>query len=529
MFRAILLMGLISSSAHGDLAGIWRGFYETPSGLAAMELSFRRKGSAWKAEFTATEVDGENTFSIRNLKISETEVSFITGDDREGGQMQCSGRFSGARLEGTFEMLHNGKGAYQGLWSTKRVTRTLGIPKPGSPVSPAGVSPRSQASRQPAVDLVAELPSPAGSLPVGRTTFFWKDSTRLETMTDDPNDCRELMVSLWYPAEWEGDITPALYFPHFDLLRTSSSVALPRSLNAHAFEKVLPSQVRQRFPVLLFSHGLGENTARYSSILEELASHGYVVAAIDHSYDNQGTVFPDGRILRLSDRWGRAFSGSQREQERFIIERLSVLVTDVSFVLNRLEELNSEEAGMFNGKLDMSHVGFFGHSLGGAIAPLVCQKDGRFKACLNMDGMPTSHVLIFDPALRLERPFMFLTQKPWPTELDLERRALTRPEYEERDRARRRRMYHLLDTLNTESYVVLISGADHSSFSDNPLLASNTLSSSERNQRLLQIIRDYTRAFFDRYFVSHGDSLLDSPLTGPPEVTVERFGARVGP
>src|SRR5206468_12708618 len=102
-----------------------------------------------------------------------------------------------------------------------------------------GGSPRIPASRQPAVDLVAELPSPTGSLPVGRTTFFWKDSTRLETITDDPNDCRELMVSLWYPAEWEGDMTPALYFPHFDLLRTSSSVALPRSLNAHAFEKVL--------------------------------------------------------------------------------------------------------------------------------------------------------------------------------------------------------------------------------------------------------------------------------------------------
>src|SRR5438445_3156854 len=108
MFTAILLMGLVSSSAHADLGGIWRGFYETPSGLAAMELSFRREGSAWKAEFTATEVDGENTFSIRNLKISETEICFITGNDKEGSQMQLSGRFLGVKLEGTFEMLHSG-------------------------------------------------------------------------------------------------------------------------------------------------------------------------------------------------------------------------------------------------------------------------------------------------------------------------------------------------------------------------------------------------------------------------------------
>jgi len=367
-----------------------------------------------------------------------------------------------------------------------------------------------------------------GPLPVGRTTFFWKDSTRLETMTDDPNDFRELMVSLWYPAQQAGNMAPAVYFPHFDLLRISSSAALPRSLNAHAFEKALPSHVHQRFPVLLFSHGLGENTARYSSIFEELASYGYVVAAIDHTYDNQGTVFPDGRILRQSGRWGRAFSGSQAEEERFIIERLNVLVADVSFVLNRLEDLNGDEAGMFNGKLDMSHVGFFGHSLGGAIAPLACQKDGRFKACLNMDGMPTPHVLILDPALRLERPFMFLTEKPSPTKSVLDRRALTRSEYEERDRARRRRMFHLLDTLKVESYVVLIRGAEHSSFSDHPLLASTTLSTSERNRKLLQTIRDYTRAFFDKYSTNNGNGLLDSPSVGYPGVTVERFGARVG-
>ena len=109
MFRAILLMGLVSSSAHADLGGIWRGFYETPSGLAAMELSFRRNGSAWKAEFTATEVDDENTFSIRNLKMTETEVSFITGNDREGGQMRFHGRFIGAKLEGPLGCSTTGK------------------------------------------------------------------------------------------------------------------------------------------------------------------------------------------------------------------------------------------------------------------------------------------------------------------------------------------------------------------------------------------------------------------------------------
>ena len=79
--------------------------------------------------------------------------------------------------------------------------------------------------------------------------------------------------------------------------------------------------------------------------------------------------------------------------------------------------------------------------------------------------------------------------------------------------------------MRVESYVVSVSGAEHSSFTDNPLLGANTVSAYRNRARTLQVIRDYTRAFFDKYLMKKNAKVLDSKLTNYPEVTVDRFGA----
>jgi hypothetical protein len=91
----------------------------------------------------------------------------------------------------------------------------------------------------------------------------------------------------------------------------------------------------------------------------------------------------------------------------------------------------------------------------------------------------------------------------------------------------RQHAYHLLDTMPAESYVVSINGAEHNSFTDNPLLAANTVSAYRNRARILQVIRDYTRAFFSRYLMNENTGLLEATSREYPEVTVDRFGARV--
>lgn len=523
-----LIFSFNALTIRTDLAGTWKGFNEAPTGLGALELTFSQQGAEWKGVCKFPEVDGDNSFPTRDLKVSETEVSFVIAIEDASLNMHFSGKLAGDKIEGTYEMLRAGKSTYTGAWSVKRAKQSTGSPK----VTPGPIQPDNRTSRRQSERLdrksLAELPAPTGPFIVGRTTLYWQDSTRPETMTDDPNDKRELMVTLWYPAQKGAGLSQALYFPNYQLITGESSAPLPKSLKADAFEQAPPARVQTGFPLILFSHGLGENTARYSAQLEELASYGYVVAAVDHPYNNQGVVFPDGRVVRWSNRWERAFDGSGIEQEQFIRAQLQVMVGDISFVLDQLNRLNTEPSGMFSRRFDLDSVGFFGHSLGGAIAPLVCQKDKRFKACLNQDGLLLGQVLILDPAGgRFEQPFMFLSHSDAVTEETLQLMALTRTEYEEHDRAWRRRAYHLLDTRPVESYIISIKGTTHSSFTDNPLLAADTLSAYRNRARMLQIIRDYTRAFFDKYLMDKKTKLLESTSNAYPEVVTERFGAAV--
>ena len=73
-----------------------------------------------------------------------------------------------------------------------------------------------------------ELPTPTGKHAVGRTSFHWIDSSRFEEITDDPNDRRELMVTIWYPAESAtGETAP--YVDNLDKLAVVINQIMPTS------------------------------------------------------------------------------------------------------------------------------------------------------------------------------------------------------------------------------------------------------------------------------------------------------------
>jgi pimeloyl-ACP methyl ester carboxylesterase len=84
---------------------------------------------------------------------------------------------------------------------------------------------------------------------------------------------------------------------------------------------------------------------------------------------------------------------------------LTAWTGDIAFVLDRLARLNaSDSSGKFTGRLDMTRVGVFGHSLGGAVAAQFCHEDSRCKAGIDIDGAP--HGSVIQAGLR--QPFMFL-------------------------------------------------------------------------------------------------------------------------
>lgn len=144
------------------------------------------------------------------------------------------------------------------------------------------------------------------------------------------------------------------------------------------------TEANKPFPVLLFSPGLGVPALAYSIQLAELASYGYVVFALDHPYDTALVRLPNGKSIVFAKR--NAPKGPPNAAFfRIDAERESVWTKDSQFALRQIRKLNSK-GELFEGHLDLSKIGIFGHSMGGRVAVQACQVMVEVSACLNQDG-----------------------------------------------------------------------------------------------------------------------------------------------
>ena len=273
------------------------------------------------------------------------------------------------------------------------------------------------------------LPRPTGPFAVGRIGFDWTDRSRREVLSKDPDAKRELMIYVWYPTEKGGKTgKPAPYLPGAAAINMLSDRALSGAdgklwpailsgeLASNAVEGATPAKNPARFPVLIFSHGLGSPVFHYTAFIEELVSHGYVVASIQHTYEVNVVAFPDGRPVALSQLSWSIYGPqppeiSEEEASKKAItwekERDSVWAADISFALDQLTMLDRNRGSVFFGKLDLAHVGAVGHSIGGRAVGRACQLDRRIRACVNEDGAPDEGaVLNYPGAGPLNQPFL---------------------------------------------------------------------------------------------------------------------------
>lgn len=266
------------------------------------------------------------------------------------------------------------------------------------------------------------LPAPTGRYPVGTIELHLVDHDRPDPLV--PERTRELMVSLWYPARPGGDAPPAPYLPPLAARRfgerTDALLGLAEGrvdwtgITSHARVGVPVAHGRRRgLPVLLFSPGAEELRASGTMLVEELASRGYLVVAIDHTYEAREVEFPGGRLLtqQLPDL-------PPRELLRLLIR---TRVQDTSFVLDQLTVLargGNPDAGRrplprgLPTGLDLSRVGMYGHSGGGFTTAEAMLVDRRLAAGANLDGSMIYSVQSSEygdvVAQGLDRPFLLM-------------------------------------------------------------------------------------------------------------------------
>ena len=358
------------------------------------------------------------------------------------------------------------------------------------------------------------LPEPTGPCPVGTAALHLTDTSRPDPWAVGVT-ARELMVSLWYPAV-PSDGRRAQYMTpaESELQLASRGITGPRpdalsTTRTNAVGGAAPGGTQRSHPLVVLSPGFTNSRSALTALAEDLASHGYVVAGIDHTYESYGTAFPDGRVTT-----GLAREARQRDsgfQEKVVAGRAA----DVSFVLDELT--GADPAWPGTALIDPSRMAMAGHSLGGAATIAAMLADSRIRAGVDMDGSTVAEI----PAEGLSRPFLFLGKQAnytpgsggavTPGTRDWKRRRGAVITWE-RDWA----------LLTGWKRWLVVAGAVHASFTDLALLAGQIgldIGTGLSGARSLDITRAYVRAFFDQHLRGRPQALLDQPSPHYPEVT----------
>jgi predicted dienelactone hydrolase len=347
------------------------------------------------------------------------------------------------------------------------------------------------------------LPEPTGPHRIGTISLHLIDAARDEPWATG-RPARELMVQLWYPAE------PATGQPHAPWVSPvlarmvgtfyrAGAVRLPTT-HAYAAAPVRPGPGPR--PVVLYSHGDGMDRGSNTALVEDLASHGYLVLTIDHTYDASVVEFPGGR---LAARRPTSLTGTGEQG-------VAIRQADARFVVDQLDALNrghNIDAGRrslppgLRGAFDLSHVGMFGHSYGGATTAAAMHADPRVKAGINLDGG------LYPPVTTdgLDQPYLLISALDQPPGW-----AALSP---------RLRGWHL---------ELRVAGATHMSFTDLQTMEGQTpaMLLPERwigtidGPRSVLLQRTYVRAFFDLHLRGQPSPLLTGPSPTWPEVGFTR-------
>ncbi|NUT10612.1 MAG: alpha/beta hydrolase, partial [Nonomuraea sp.] len=232
------------------------------------------------------------------------------------------------------------------------------------------------------------IPRPTGPYEVGRDTLHLVDADRRDPWAPSAR-ARELMVSMYYPARTGGSAAPYMTVDEARLLlqgRKLDKLFKPEQLaGVHTNARVGAHPIRGRHPLAVLSPGFTLNRATLTTLAEELASKGYVVALVDHAYESFGTTFPGGRTLTCVACEAVENAPSEEAEKKLMAKAALNRAADLSFVIDRLTHpARSAPAWKRWQMIDARRIGAAGHSLGGNAAASVMATDRRVRAGVNL-------------------------------------------------------------------------------------------------------------------------------------------------
>ena len=377
------------------------------------------------------------------------------------------------------------------------------------------------------------LPAPTGDYHVGRLRIHWTDSQRPEILGNSRDARREINVDIWYPAK-RGVLGPsAEYLSDLNAIKAgvpeqeftdefdaAAGAVRAGTIKTHSMLSVPIAPTPRRFPVVVFSHGLGVPPEGYTTQAEDLASHGYVVVAIEHTYDAFVSAFPDGRIIDYeASNWDTKRGD---EHAAYTKARVDVWSSDILFVIGKLHSIEATKSDfMLSGHLNLGCLAVVGHSMGGLAAIEACQKDHRIRACVDEDSLIYGTPFAW-PDGRLTQPYMVLLTStnffPSRTDAQLARGGVDRATFNANVL---RSQNELKTSLKSHGGIPTLAvfrdaAIEHMNFSDFKILQASDHAQTVRSLTAIEDVRKVVLSF------------LDSCLLGKPG-EFRRLNTSVGP
>ena len=306
-------------------------------------------------------------------------------------------------------------------------------------------------------------------------------------------------------------------------------------VKSHSKGNVAVSTNQKEYPLVIFSHGLGVSKEIYDSFLENLASQGYIVAAVDHTYFTFATVFPDHHVTL------------DKTRNKYINVSTSmgycdIVADDLHFVIEKFEQMNlGKTDSILKGRIDVDKIGVLGHSFGGSAAYNLCFTDKRIKAAIDLDG--TTYFL--PEVSKMSVPFMMIVTPDhserikdigkiiFYKDLDLsfkeylEKEKVSEEAYNGDTKLVRKLYENLKNAIVRNGFLVTIKGSKHMSFSDiglySPITKALGLTGDLDTIKVIEITNSCTLNFFDKYLKSRSTAALENVKMKYKEIILEKL------